>query len=168
MVVRLIAERAHPNSVSPLLTFPSRVRSALLPPLVDLPFLMCAHVCLALKPFCALFAVELPECRQVLGVLGVFELREVSFVAQVGVDLVDVTRVAARLLLGLLTPNSWHRERIWCVWFPRIVLSAADAVGYGLEKWGYSASAAVERVSAGQKNSTGLQVWSVPDLAISE
>jgi hypothetical protein len=78
------------------------------PPLVHLPLLMGDKVGVALKPLCALLAVPLAEPGQVLGGLGVLELGEVLVVVEVGVDLVEVACVAARLLLGLLAANGGH------------------------------------------------------------
>ena len=66
------------------------------------------HVALALKPLCALLAVPLSESGQVLGSLGVLVLGEVLVVVDVGVDLVEVARVAARLLLRLVTADGRH------------------------------------------------------------
>ena len=78
------------------------------PSLVHLPLVVCFEVGLALKPLCAFFAVPVAEAWQILGGLCVLELGEMLFVAQVGVDLVEIARVAARLLLGLFSPYGRH------------------------------------------------------------
>lgn len=60
--------------------------------------LMCDKVGLALKEFCAFFAVVLAQTRQIFYGFRILELCEMFLVAQVGVDLVEVARVATCLL----------------------------------------------------------------------
>lgn len=78
------------------------------PALVHLALVVCVEVGFTLKPFCALFAIPVAEAWQVLGSLCVLEMGEVLLVAQVGVDLVEIARVAARLLLRLFSSYGWH------------------------------------------------------------
>lgn len=79
-----------------------------LPPLVRLATLVRGKVVVALKPFCAFLAIEFTQSRQILFSLGVLVELEVAVGAQVGVDLVDIARVATRLLLGVCSPNGGH------------------------------------------------------------
>jgi hypothetical protein len=79
---------------------------------VDLALLVGVEVGLALKKLCALFAVVLAEARQIFYGLRILELCEVLLVVQVGVDLIEIARVAARLLLGILTPDCRHGWRV--------------------------------------------------------
>lgn len=69
------------------------------PALVDLALCVGSEVCVALKKLCAFFAVVLAQAGQVLYGLRILEFCEVLLVAQVGVNLIEITRVAARLLL---------------------------------------------------------------------
>jgi len=78
------------------------------PSLVVLPFTVLDEVVLALEELCALDAVELAARGQVFGGLCLQMQLEMSLVAQVGGDLVDVATVAARLLLGVLTSDGRH------------------------------------------------------------
>lgn len=82
--------------------------ATLLPPLVDLALLMCDKVGIALEELCALFAVVLAQARQILYGLCILEFGKVFVVEQVGVDLVEITGVAARLLLGVLSSYGRH------------------------------------------------------------
>ena len=82
----------------------------MLPPLVDLALLVGGEVGVALKKLCAFLAVVLAQAGQVLYGLFILEGGQMLVVAQVGVDLVQVARVAARLLLGVLSAYGWHGE----------------------------------------------------------
>ena len=66
---------------------------------------------LALKELCAFLAVVLAQAGQILCGRRVLERGEMLVVAQVGVDLVEIARVAARLLLGVLSPYGGHAGR---------------------------------------------------------
>jgi hypothetical protein len=78
------------------------------PPLVHLALLMRGEVGLALKKLCAFFAVMLPQTRQIFYGLLILEFCEMLLVAQVGVDLIEIARVPARLLLGVLSSDGRH------------------------------------------------------------
>lgn len=80
-------------------------------PLVHLALLMGAKVGLALKKLCAFLAVVLAEARQIFYGFRIFEFCQMLLVAQVGVDLVEVARVSARLLLGVLSSDGRHGGR---------------------------------------------------------
>jgi hypothetical protein len=58
--------------------------------------------------FGALDAVKVAECRELLGNLSLVELLEVTLVVKVLVDLVEVARVTASLLLGVDSTNGRH------------------------------------------------------------
>jgi hypothetical protein len=75
---------------------------------VHLALLMGAEVGVALKKLCAFFAVVLAQAGQVLDGLLVLEGGQMLFVAQVGVDLVEVAGIPARLLLRVLSAYGWH------------------------------------------------------------
>lgn len=62
---------------------------------------VCLQVEVRLEPFRALYTVELPESREVLGVFRIFVLVEMLLLVQVGVDLVQVTGMPSGLLLGV-------------------------------------------------------------------
>ena len=78
------------------------------PPLVNLALLVGDKVAIALKKLCAFLAVILAQAGQVLYGLCILELGQVLFVAQVGVNLVEVARMATCLLLGVLSAYGWH------------------------------------------------------------
>jgi hypothetical protein len=108
------------------------------PPLVHLALLVRQHVGLALKELCALEAVVLPQAGQVFYGLRILELCEVLLVAQVGVDLVEVARMPARLLLAVLSAYGRHggvlRRFDGCVGLdprPSAVVVLAGGFGYG-------------------------------------
>lgn len=92
----------------PFVSLWMHISSAVVPPLVHLALLMGDKVGLALKELCAFLAVMLPQARQVLYRLRILELGEVLLVAQVGVDLVEIAGMAARLLLGVLSAYGRH------------------------------------------------------------
>lgn len=75
---------------------------------MDFAFLMSAKVWLALKELCALCAVPLPQAWQVLYRFGVLKLGEMLRIVQIGVHLVEIAGVAARLLLGVLSAYGRH------------------------------------------------------------
>jgi hypothetical protein len=75
---------------------------------VHLALLMRGEVGLALKKLCAFFAVMLPQTRQIFYGLLILEFCEMLLVAQVGVDLIEIARVPARLLLGVLSSDGRH------------------------------------------------------------
>jgi len=79
-----------------------------IPALVHLSFLVCDKVGFALKEFCAFLAVVLAQTRQVFYGFRILELCEMFLVAQVGVDLVEIARVATCLLFGVLSPDGRH------------------------------------------------------------
>jgi hypothetical protein len=81
------------------------------PPLVHLALLVRLEVGVALKELCALGAVVLPQARQIFYGLRISELCQMLLVVQVGVDLVEVARVAARLLLGGFSSDGRHGGR---------------------------------------------------------
>jgi hypothetical protein len=92
---------------------------------MHLALLMRLKVAVALKKLCAFLAVPPPQSGQVFYRLRILELCEMLLVAQVGVDLVEVARVATRLLLGVLSSYGWHGGR-WAI-------SVSAAVGYPCE-----------------------------------
>ena len=108
-----------------------------LPPLVHLALLMRQHITLALIKLCAFFAVKLPQPRQIFYWLRILELGEMLLVAQVGVDLVEVARVATRLLLGVLSSYGGHGGQV------SGDLSAAVGYPCGIAR-GWSATKKVE------------------------
>ena len=65
--------------------------------------------------FGALDAVEVAECRELLGNLSLVELLEVTLVVKVLVDLVEVAGVTAGLLLGVDSTDGRHGEGGGCV-----------------------------------------------------
>ena len=69
---------------------------------------MCTKVGVALKELCAFCAVELAQAGQVLYGIGILEFRKMLLVAKVSVDLIEIARVAARLLLGVLSAYGRH------------------------------------------------------------
>lgn len=75
---------------------------------MHLALLVGDEVAIALKKLCTFLAVILPQARQIFYGLRILELGQVFVVAQVGVDLVEVARMAARLLLGVLSTYGWH------------------------------------------------------------
>lgn len=74
---------------------------------------MRSEVGLALKELCAFLAVVLPQSRQIFYGFRILEFCEMFFVAQVGVDLVKIARMSARLLLGVLPSNGRHGSGRW-------------------------------------------------------
>jgi hypothetical protein len=137
-----------------------------LPPLVHLALLMRQHIALALIKLCAFLAVELPQPRQVLYRLRILELGEMLLVAQVGVDLVEVARVATRLLLGVLSSYGGHGRQVGGD------LSAAVGYPCGIEdgrlqrkKFGWSPEIGTVRVSAGQKGLMRFSGWVLADAS---
>jgi hypothetical protein len=90
---------------------PPSAYSALVPPLVHLALLMRHEVRFALEELCAFGAVVLPQAGQVFYGLRILELGQMLCVVQVGVDLVEVARVAARLLLGGFSSDGGHGGR---------------------------------------------------------
>jgi hypothetical protein len=109
---------------------------SVLPPLMHLALLMRLKVAVALKKLCAFLAVPPPQSGQVFYRLRILELCEMLLVAQVGVDLVEVARMAARLLLGVLSSYGWHDGR-WAVSVPRpsVIRVRSRMVGYRKFKW---------------------------------
>lgn len=75
---------------------------------MHLALLMRAEVGVALKKLCAFLAVVLAQAGQVLYGLLILEGGEMLFVAQVGVDLVEVAGMAASLFLRVLSAYGWH------------------------------------------------------------
>lgn len=75
---------------------------------MHLALLMRGEVGIALKKLCALFAVVLAQPRQIFYGLRILELCEMLLVVQVGVHLVEIANVPARLLLGVLSSDGWH------------------------------------------------------------
>ena len=82
------------------------------PPLMHLALLVRQHVGFTLEKLCAFFAVILAQTGQVFYGLCILELCEVLLVVQVTVHLVEVARVSARLLLGVLSPDGRHRGTV--------------------------------------------------------
>lgn len=70
---------------------------------------VCSQVCFRLEPFCALDAVELSQTRQVLGSLCALVFLQMLLLVYIIVDLIEIARVTASLLLGILTANGRHR-----------------------------------------------------------
>lgn len=71
------------------------------------------EVVVVLEPFCAFFTIKLAQGRQIfLRFCFLVEL-EMAFGAQVRVDLVEIARVAARLLLRLRAPDGGHGGKVW-------------------------------------------------------
>jgi hypothetical protein len=78
--------------------------------LVGLGLQMRLVVGIGFVEFGALDAVEVAECRELLGNLGFVELLEVTLVVNVLVDLVEVARVTAGLLLGVDSTDGGHGD----------------------------------------------------------
>jgi hypothetical protein len=76
--------------------------------LVRLALLVRLVVGLGLVEFGALDAVEVAVGREFFENLSLVELLQVTLVVQVGVDLVEVARVTAGLLLGVDTSDGRH------------------------------------------------------------
>lgn len=79
-----------------------------IPALVNLALLVRQHVGLTLEELGAFKAVILPQAGQIFYRLRILELCKVLLVLQVGVDLVEIARVAACLLLGILSSDGRH------------------------------------------------------------
>jgi hypothetical protein len=80
----------------------------IVPALVHLVLLVRDKVVLALKEPGAFLAVEFAQARQIFYGLRILVLCEVLLVVQVGVDLVEIARVPARLLFGVLSSDGRH------------------------------------------------------------
>lgn len=105
------------------------------PPLVHLALLVGQHIGLTLKKLCAFFAVVLPQTRQVFYGLSILELCEVLLVVQVAVHLVEVARVSARLLLGVLSPDGRHSGTVYWMCCNYAVRTVSAAVGCCRAGW---------------------------------
>lgn len=97
------------------------------------------EVVVALEPFCALFTIKLAQGRQIFLRLCFLVELEVAFGAQVRVNLVEVARVAARLLLRLRAPDGGHGGKAW---ERAAAASTWVGVGFGCETCGAAATAA--------------------------
>ena len=86
---------------------------------MHLALLVRTEVGVALKKLCAFLAVVLAQAGQVLYGLFILEGGEMLFVAQVGVDLVEVAGMAASLFLRVLSTYGWH-----CVVYCAVVYKA--------------------------------------------
>lgn len=69
------------------------------PSLVRLALGMRSEICLRLEPLCAFSAVILPKSWKVFGGLGGLVLSKVLILVDVGMNLVEVARMTARLFL---------------------------------------------------------------------
>jgi hypothetical protein len=92
--------------------------------LVGLGLQMRLVVGIGFVEFGALDAVEVAECRELLGNLGFVELLEVTLVVKVLVDLVEVAGVTAGLLLGVDSTDGGHGDGEYVVvmmkWVPGV------------------------------------------------
>jgi hypothetical protein len=78
--------------------------------LVGLGLQMRLVVGIGFVEFGARDAVEVAKCRELLRNLGLVELLEVTLVVKVLVDLVEVARVTASLLLGVDSTDGGHGD----------------------------------------------------------
>lgn len=76
--------------------------------LVRLALLVRSEVGIRLKPFRTFDTVKVAKRWEFLGSLGFVVLFQMAFVVNVGVNLVEVARVTAGLLLGVDSTNSRH------------------------------------------------------------
>ena len=99
---------------------------------MDFALLVRQHVGLTLEKLGAFEAVILPQTGQIFYGLRILELCEVLLVPQVGVDLVEIARMAARLLLGILSSDGRH----YGAWVSvQTVFSGSAAVGCCRDGW---------------------------------